>query len=69
MPLLESRLKNAILSAMNTAESNALADTDPKDAYATAIAQAVVDEIKQATITIVATANGSPVVVTSVTIS
>lgn len=71
MPLLKDRLKTSILNAMQNAEANALNDTDPKEAYADAIAQAVVNEIKQATITIIAnsTAPGSPIAVVSVVIS
>ncbi len=69
MPLVQDRLKTAILNAFQTAEISAIDGDNPQDALANAIAGAVINEVKQMTITIVGTAGPNPIAVTSVTIS
>lgn len=72
MALSVDRLTEKIVQAMDSAEQAVNAKTpniNPKVLIAQAIAQAVVDEIKQAQINISASVGTQPVTVASVTIN
>lgn len=72
MPTIETRIKAKILAVFDAQAQSANNPDDPsvsRDKIAAAIAEAVVTEIKAATIVIVGTAGPNPIIVTSVTIT
>ena len=71
MATLKVRLKKKILDVFNDATATSNRDTaaQSRDKIADAIADAVVTEIKAATITIVGTAGPYPIIITGITIT
>ncbi len=71
MATLKARIKQSILNTFNTATSTNNRDTaaESRDKIAEAIAEAVVTEIKAATITITGTAGPYPIIITSINIT
>ncbi len=71
MATIKARIKQSILNTFDTATSINNRDTaaESRDKIADAIADAVITEVKAATITITGTAGPYPIIITSIIIT